>query len=470
MNLSITNSLTIMVLSILTGIIMPSFDLPLIYNIIISAILAILSIFIINTLNIRPIRQFSNDLENNLKQNTPWNKDKYKKYEELNRISQAIHKLEDKFQNALGEYQLVLQALPDPLYLRDIDRNIVYWNEALTKLTGYTAEEAKKMKCHEIFQSTVCPDCPTENYCMKTKKNITGTEITIKHKDGHDITILSSIAALFDKEGNPTGAIELFKDITKDKNMLNSITDLAESLSSVAQNLDTVSEQVSQNSEEITAAISAISENSLQSANLGDKAKKQALEGQKLSEETVAKMAEIQQVVNISNQTIELLSRKGKEIEEIIALIKGISDQTNLLALNAAIEAARAGEAGRGFAVVAEEVRKLAEQSKTAADKISLLVKEVQAGTEQSYKAMDRVKTEIDNGSDSIRKTISSLSSITNTVLEISSLISQIASSTQQTAAATEEENALMEEVAKAAHNLFQISEQLKQELENFTF
>jgi heme-based aerotactic transducer len=47
-------------------------------------------------------------------------------------------------------------------------------------------------------------------------------------------------------------------------------------------------------------------------------------------------------------------------------VITSISDQTNLLALNASIEAGRAGEHGRGFAVVANEVRKLAETSKSA--------------------------------------------------------------------------------------------------------
>ncbi len=59
-----------------------------------------------------------------------------------------------------------------------------------------------------------------------------------------------------------------------------------------------------------------------------------------------------------------LLEKLGANNADVIS----ISSQTNLLALNASIEAARAGEAGKGFAVVAEEIKNLAENSKTTAD------------------------------------------------------------------------------------------------------
>ena len=68
---------------------------------------------------------------------------------------------------------------------------------------------------------------------------------------------------------------------------------------------------------------------------------------------------------------MEGLATKSAQIGGIVTTITGLAEQTNLLALNAAIEAARAGEQGKGFAVVAEEVRKLAEESQTAAGQIS---------------------------------------------------------------------------------------------------
>lgn len=83
------------------------------------------------------------------------------------------------------------------------------------------------------------------------------------------------------------------------------------------------------------------------------------------------RLAEVGQ--NLSAKAVESDSRI-KETGIIINTIKQISGQTNLLGLNAAIESARAGEHGRGFGVVAEEIRKLADNSKEAAEKVRLIV------------------------------------------------------------------------------------------------
>ena len=75
-------------------------------------------------------------------------------------------------------------------------------------------------------------------------------------------------------------------------------------------------------------------------------------------------------------ETEGIMTSVLQRISQVAGAITAISSQTNLLALNATIEAARAGDAGKGFAVVAAEVKSLAGRSSASSAEISTLIEE----------------------------------------------------------------------------------------------
>lgn len=117
---------------------------------------------------------------------------------------------------------------------------------------------------------------------------------------------------------------------------------------------------------------------------------------------------DIKQIEDFSNKTsdsIQLLSKRSKEIAAMLSIITEIASQTNLLALNAAIEATQAGENGRGFTVVADEIKKLAESSKKSTAEIEEIIRVVLHDTEQAALMMGEMKKRVESGVESSQKT-----------------------------------------------------------------
>lgn len=140
---------------------------------------------------------------------------------------------------------------------------------------------------------------------------------------------------------------------------------------------------------EMSAGLDHITKNLSLVTRSSQTAKDASNNGRLKIEKAVDQIRQIHQSQHHSSQVMKELGIKSKEIDEIVVVITDIANQTNLLALNAAIEAARAEEHGKGFAIVSEEVRKLAEQSARAAEKISSLIKEIHLKTEDAVQTID---------------------------------------------------------------------------------
>ncbi len=98
-----------------------------------------------------------------------------------------------------------------------------------------------------------------------------------------------------------------------------------------------------------------------------------------------------------------------------------------------------AGEAGRGFAVVADEVQRLAERSANATKQIEVLVRTIQADTNEAVVSMERSTTDVVGGALLAENAGAALEEIEQVSNQIASLVQNISSSarSQSTAAAS---------------------------------
>jgi methyl-accepting chemotaxis protein len=162
-----------------------------------------------------------------------------------------------------------------------------------------------------------------------------------------------------------------------------------------------------------------------------------------------------------ATEAIRALDGKSAQIGTIVDTITAIAEQTNLLALNAAIEAARAGDHGRGFAVVAEEVRKLAEESESAARSIATLIGEIQTETSRAVQVVEEGARRTEQGAEVVQGARTAFEQIGSSVEDVTTRVDAIAAAVAQIAASAQEMSDRMTEVASVAEQSSASSQQV---------
>ena len=266
------------------------------------------------------------------------------------------------------------------------------------------------------------------------------------------------------------------------REMLGLITQSTAELANTSSRLAAASQQVSASVEEVASTtnefsgtLDSLNTNAQQMKETVQGVAREADEGTKAIADIVRQMQLLRDSTHSLASDVSSLGGLSEQIGNIVHTIGAIADQTNLLALNAAIEAARAGEHGRGFAVVAEEVRKLAEESATAAKSIEQLIGQIQSGIGGIVSAMDAGTQQTETALQNVHHSSQILGEILHSVEEIQRQVAGFTAGLEQInlggheiASASQEQAASMQEIASSAQELMAMGARLQELVERF--
>ncbi len=206
--------------------------------------------------------------------------------------------------------------------------------------------------------------------------------------------------------------------------------------------------------EELSASANEIARHANETADRTNATSTLVDEGNEIVALSLDKVNRLTDQIQSTAQKIQVLKNNSVNIGSVMEVIRTIAEQTNLLALNAAIEAARAGEQGRGFAVVADEVRSLAQKTRTSTEEIESIIIQLQRAADEAHQAMNA-------STSSVKETIETSAKVGGALDKIRSNIRIINDMNHQIATASHEQNTVANEVSKNITAIHGLSERV---------
>ncbi len=117
-------------------------------------------------------------------------------------------------------YNAVIQNLPVGFSIVDKNGLIVDFNPAAAEITGYSKGEVIGKPHFEILHGSSDRDaCPVLKHALWRNEQTIAAETTIKKKSGEHVTLSVTAFPLLDDNGDVSGAVELFRDISDTKRL-----------------------------------------------------------------------------------------------------------------------------------------------------------------------------------------------------------------------------------------------------------
>ncbi|MCX6031060.1 MAG: GAF domain-containing protein [Chloroflexi bacterium] len=126
--------------------------------------------------------------------------------------------------------ETVLHSIADGVYTVDRQRVILSWSQGSEAITGYTTAEALGRSCagllrHQDESGQVLCDtdrCPFIRV-WATGKPVEPEQVFTHCKDGRTIPVSVTMAPIFDETGQSIGAVEVFRDVSKERELVASL-------------------------------------------------------------------------------------------------------------------------------------------------------------------------------------------------------------------------------------------------------
>ena len=243
-------------------------------------------------------------------------------------------------------------------------------------------------------------------------------------------------------------------------NQANAMVLLGKMLADAATNVSEHADEQVQHTNEVAAAVEQMSasireiaDNASRTAETADRMaelNRHGLDNMRELSGSVDHVAQLfQKVTGVMQQLRDSAAAMGRVVE----VINEIAAQTKLLSMNASIEAAHAGQHGKGFAVVAQEVRALAEKTRSSTEEISAAIAHNQKVTDDIVDAIEAGQAAVARGVQQSGETTNTLGMVAENIETVAGMVQQIVAATEQQARTAEDISARIDSVAKLARD-----------------
>lgn len=403
-------------------------------------------------------------------------KSKASSTKKANNQSKDLDVLETKaFLESVNQFQAVSEF--------DMDGTIQNANQNMLDLMGYALSDIQG-KNHRMLLSEG-PEAEQEYEQLWTtlrEGKFHAGEFQRQANDGKTVWIQAAYYPILDQNDTPYKVVEIGLEITRQKELLQSVAAHAGQLTESSIELSNISQQMRMGAERTSSQIQTVS-NAAEEVNQNMEMVATAVEEMTYSINEISQNAHeaakiASNSVTMADNAHSIMSQLGDsslEVGKVIKVITSIAQQTKLLALNATIEAARAGEAGKGFAVVANEVKELAKETAFATEDISQKIEAIQNDTQGAVEAISSIQ-EIINEINDIQNTIASsveeqavtTSEIGRNVAEAARESQQISKNTAEVLKAAQQTYESTAEAYKSSETLSLMANDLQELVDNF--